>query len=422
MPDLRNEAVKTGRVKTKRRQLVAGVNCYLDDALQTPLLDADQELRLANEIVGFRLAFQRTVLHEPEVLKHLIGLLSRLNLGTVRIDSVCNLGLNESEKRNQVEPKIEPAIRKLKKILKRQTKAIENDADAATLKSLHAQAVESVEPLLIRPGHFESAPFDGFSATELLAAYRSACQEMIRANLRLVVRITRQLCGNSPLLLDLIQEGNRGLMHAVVKFDPGCQVRFATYASLWIRQYVFSALPNLQRTIRVPENFRAVSRGIKDQVRKLRKERFEFRDSESAQVVAEIADRMNMQPTEIARHMRIQRDACSLDQPFSHSVDGEGQPSSLLEVLVDNNKVEPSRVAEVNEQSAKVRAMMDQVLTRREHRVISLRFGFDHGENRSFAEVGREMGLTRQRVCQVAKQAMLKLVKLAENMDCSCFQ
>lgn len=390
----------------------------LDDALKTPLLSKEQEHDLAQLIFRYRGAFQRLILKEPAVIQYLIGLLSQLESKQLRIDAVCNLGMSELEKRRMLEPKIRLSL----KTLKRLSKQVRSTTSATESRRLHRKTIRLVEVLMMRPQTLESAPFENPKANELLTRYRRLCQYLTQSNMRLVVQLARQICGNSQVLLDMIQEGNRGLMHAVTKFDHRCNIRFSTYATPWIKQAIFGALPNSQRNIRIPENFRAISRKVRRRVNDIRSGSFECRDADSGRTISLIADEIDMQPTDVERHLCIQRDTCSLDQPVSGSSFDADSNSNLGDVLPDCRETDPPQLAEVHEREQFVRLIMNQSLTRREHDVISLRFGFNDGQHRSFAEVGRVMGLTRQRVCQVEKQALEKLGKVTSrfNLETSC--
>ncbi len=393
---------------------------FLEAALKTPLLTREQEQHLFQQIFRYRQAFQRLILKEPAVVQYVVGLLSQWESNHLRIDAICNLGLSELEKRNKLEPKIRLSL----KALKRMPKRIRSASSARESRRLHRKTICLVEDLWIRPQRFESAPFENAMASELLAEYRLLCQYVTQANLRLVVRVARQICGSSPALPDMIQEGNRGLIHAISKFDHQCNVRFSTYATPWIKQAIFGALPNSQRNIRVPENFRAVSRKVQRGVRDLRNTSFELREPDSGQIIALIAKEVKMKPADVERHLCVARDTCSLDQSVGGYAIGAESTSNLVDVLPDHRQISPLDLAHVRERDEFVRSIMSQALTRREHDVISLRFGMEDGEDRSLAEVGRVMGLTRQRVCQVEKQALEKLGKVTHRMDFSfdsCF-
>jgi RNA polymerase primary sigma factor len=263
---------------------------------------------------------------------------------------------------------------------------------------------------MIRPQPFENSPFNNPKAQRLLAEYRRLCQRMTQANLRLVVSVAKQLCGKSPVLMDMIQEGSQGLMHAVTKFDHRRKIRFSTYATPWIKQSIFAALPNAERNIRIPENFGS-------QVRKLQRrmqDAAEFDSGglnlDSGRNIFRLSNDLNLPPVDVNRLICIQRDTCSLNQANpGPPPNGSTAQACLEDLIVDHRKPNPLLMAQDLERKEFVQGLMDQALNKREHAVISLRFGFADGKDRSLAEVGREMGITRERVRQVEKQAMEKL-------------
>jgi len=385
------------------------LSLYLDQALKSSLLTQAEEIKLTKALFRHRKAFQRLILKESNVIAHFVDLLESVLSKRTRLDTVCNFGLSETAKRKQVEPLLRPTLNWLKKIYKKG-----QSLETAEGRKAHREAVKRIESLMIRPNHFESAPFENQKAAELLANYQGLCQTIVSSNLRLVVQVARQVCRNSQAILDVIQEGNRGLMHAVTKFDHHCGVRFSTYAIPWIKQAIFGALPNLKRNIRVPENFRSISRRVKKKLGELQRGSFEFRQTDSGTTIALIADSLDMEPSDVADHLRMQRDTCSLDQPFVNAIGcgSDSQVNNLGDLLPSQNP-DPAEESMVSERQRLVRSMMNQALTRRERDVISMRFGFKDGKSCSFAAIGREMGLTRQRVCQVEKRAMSKLEKMS---------
>ncbi len=417
--DFKPRAADFPSKKTRRRVVADPLALYLDQALQSELLDRAQEFKLTKSLFLYRLAFQRLILKEPIVIKYLIELLEDIISKRIRLDAGCNLGLSETAKRKQVEPRLKPTLRWLKRTLQQlrnpnqEASPTVGDELTSNRRRVHSELIQRVELLLIRPQHFESAPFASPNASFLLSQYREICQTIVRSNLRLVVQFTRQVCGNSEAVLDMIQEGNRGLLHAVNKFDYRSGVRFSTYAMPWIKQAIFGALPNHHRNIRVPENFRAISRRVQNELQTLQRGTFEFRHRDSGQTIALIAESLKMSSFEVAGHLRMQRDTCSLDQPLGSGTGGSGTSASSLGDLLTDERNTPSDTI-ISQQQQAVRAVMTQALTPREREVIMLRFGFDDGKNRSFAEVGRQMGLTRQRVCQVEKHALAKLEKMSD--------
>lgn len=396
--------------KSKSKQL-RPFQCALefDFTTSSRILDRDEERQLAKQIFRYRRAFQRLVLKEFAVLDHLIGLIRQWKSGNSRIDSLCNMGLSELKKRKKIEPKLGESLQALEQLsVKMRTESL------GERKRSHREAVKIVETLMLRPKCFDSAPYQGVQAKKVFREYRYLCQKMMLANGRLVIQVARKICGNSQIFADMIQEGYCGLIQAVTKFDYRCNVRFSTYATPWIRQAILGSIFNFQRNIRVPENFRAAHRKISKKIDEIRRQGFEFSGQNSGVEISLIADRVKMPAEDVERLLKIQRDTCSLDAPGGRAGSSDVSDSYLVSAIADQASLPPESLAIEKEKIQRVRAMMAQSLTSREQEVISLRFGFRDGSEKSFSEVGREMGLTRQRVCQIEKQALAKLGQMSE--------
>ena len=399
----------------------SGISLYLNQALRSPLLSKSEEQQLAQKISRYRIAFQRLILQEPDVLQHLVDMLSKWELKKLRLDAVCNVALSETAKRKTLEPKIRKTLKTLRRMPNAMRKlakgGLEPNESQREQRKLFRKIVRLVEPLMIRPRPFEIAPFCNPKAAIMLRKYHELCQAMTQANMRLVVQVARKLCGGSPVLMDMIQEGNRGLMHAVTKFDCKRGLRFSTYATPWIKQTIYAALPNSQRNIRVPDNFRTKGRAVQRKMHELLGggswSEFDFN---SDRVINAIADEMELCPIEVSRILTIQRDTCSLDQPTR----GLNSTSTLGELIADASNNSPPMLASERERQQFVWATLHRTLNEREREVISLRFGIGDGKDRSFAEVGRTMGITRERVRQLEKKAIEKLSQLKSLSKIGC--
>lgn len=400
----------------------SGISLYLNQALRSPLLSKSEEQQLAQKISRYRIAFQRLILQEPDVLHHLVDMLSKWELKKLRLDAVCNVALSETAKRKTLEPRIRKTLKTLRRMPNAMRKLAKgglepNESQQREQRKLFRKIVRLVEPLMIRPRPFEIAPFCNPKAAIMLRKYHELCQAMTQANMRLVVQVARKLCGGSPVLMDMIQEGNRGLMHAVTKFDCKRGLRFSTYATPWIKQTIYAALPNSQRNIRVPDNFRTKGRAVQRKMHELLGggswSEFDFN---SDRVINAIADEMELCPIEVSRILTIQRDTCSLDQPTR----GLNSTSTLGELIADASNNSPPMLASERERQQFVWATLHRTLNEREREVISLRFGIGDGKDRSFAEVGRTMGITRERVRQLEKKAIEKLSQLKSLSKIGC--
>lgn len=443
------------------RRIDDPVRMYLTQMGEIPLLRREEEIALAKKIEVTRKRFRRKVLECDYALTHVVDTLKRVHLGDLPFDRTVKVSLTENLEKDKILQRMEPNLKTLEHLMGKNIEDFKALADPRTtseddkrrlrrtLKVRRRKAVTLVEELSIRTqkvqplmkkleqisirmsevekqiedlrglrsakedrANLEKELFDLMMMTleepmalrrrvevmkKRFAEYEQAKRDLSGGNLRLVVSIAKKYRNRGLSFLDLIQEGNTGLMRAVDKYEYRRGYKFSTYATWWIRQAITRAIADQARTIRIPVHMIETMSKLRNVSKKL------LQEMGREPTIEETAKAAGISVEETRRVLKISRHPISLDRPV-----GESEDSYFGDFIEDDSAESPVSAATQEMLKDKIEHVL-KTLTYREREIIKLRYGLGDGYTYTLEEVGRIFKVTRERVRQIEAKAVRKL-------------
>ena len=442
---------------SKRKQPEDTLGIYLRQAGSIPLLSRQQELELAIRIEVSRKNFRRSLLSCDFVLRHAVRLLTEVKAGERPFDRTVQVAVSDALEKKQIVGRLPPNLRTVERILQENTEDFASIIRTSspkrrrrrwkTLLRRRGRAIQLVEELGLRMQYLEpelatiQKIFDEISTTqqstyanskaatikrrqrELLmfaqhtpetlgrllrrarrqqAKYQQAKQALVEANLRLVVSIAKKYRGRGVSFVDLIQEGNAGLMRAAEKFEHRRGFKFSTYATWWIRQAVSRAVTDQGRTIRIPNHAISTMTKVIEAQSMLHHEHGRLPNDQ------QVADKLGISVDDAQRLTRHYAQPTSLDDSV-----GQREDSRLADIIPNREAPEESENVDASTLRQRLHCLLSK-LTYREREIIKLRYGLGDGHCYTLQEIAYVFRVTRERIRQIEMRAM-KTLQLPEN-------
>ena len=460
LKEIEDEFTDSGKAETLPKLSDDPIRMYLSQMAEIPLLTREQEIGLAKKIEITRKQFRRTLLSCGPALKATVATLKRVHEGELPFDRTIKVSLTERLTKEQIMARMPHNLRTLehlieksdadfKVLISRSAREQDKSAAQARIQSSRSKCLQLVEELSLRTrrvyplisnteqvfermqetkerlqeiglddqfaeertqlkrelfrlySEAQSGPKSlaakAAEAKRLYVEFESVKRQLSSGNLRLVVSIAKKYRNRGLSFLDLIQEGNTGLMRAVDKYEYRRGFKFSTYATWWIRQAITRAIADQARTIRIPVHMIDVLSKLRNIQKRLQQQ---LRREPTADEISQLCD---VPSEEVQRVLDIGRHPVSLDRPV-----GDSEDSSFGEFIEDNAEENPMRLANNEILRDKIEVLL-KTLTYREREIVRLRYGLGDGYTYTLEEVGRIFKVTRERVRQIEAKAVRKL-------------